>query len=119
MIRQLETLSAILLFLVAAKTTACEQCKCQGANPVESLSTNLQDAYKTGNQPEDKTKTAEEPARTKWCFDTLFEFTSYAHVNLAEANHIVDTPGRDTHGHINEYDITQRFAYNVTSDLQV
>jgi len=37
---------------------------------------------------------------------------------VAEANRIVDS-GRDTHGHVNEYDITQRFGYAVTPDLLV
>jgi hypothetical protein len=109
----------LLTVFAAMQCYACEQCKCQGCNSVEcqeACSTSLKDAFNKGNQPEDKSKAEPEPQRTKWYFDTLVEYVSYAHVNVPEANHIVDS-GRDTHGHVNEWDVTERFGYAVTSDL--
>jgi hypothetical protein len=95
---------------------ACEQCKCQGCNSVEihdSFSSSLTDAFKKGNQAE-----AAAPAPYKWYFDTLVEYVAYAHVNVARDKAIIDA-GRDTHGHVHEYDVTQRFGYMVTQDLQL
>ena len=39
-------------------------------------------------------------------------------VQFAEAQAII-ARGRDTHGHVKEFDVTQRFAYDVTRDLQL
>jgi hypothetical protein len=151
--------AAVVLTFVAMNARACEQCKCQGANPIDLLSAaSLEGAYRDGAKPRPQTESQEKSAgeaapksdvgitstplvkqssetgtpavapitsevattrrQHSWYFDTLFEFISYKHASVARANRILDL-GRDTHAHIKEFDITQRFAYDVSDDLQV
>ena len=111
----------------------CEQCKCQGANAIDLLSPGLDDAYRSALKSPAASTSAETSAapvessaacgcksqeRTRWYFDTLFEFVSYAHQSVADASAILERD-RDTHAHIKEFRVTERFAYDVTRDLQV
>ena len=118
----------LLIGCLSFRTTifACEQCRDYGTQPIELLS-KFGELYKksattkTGEQA--APNAPEEPSlpvgeRTKWYFDTYFEWIQYKHQNIAKARAIIDLD-RDTHAHVKESDVTQRFAYAVTSDLQV
>lgn len=126
----------IAAFLCAAFTCgilACENCKCQGNASFDLLSSSSDDANQKNtdkSQATDST-TPGTPSATpssdelaskspgyKWSFDTLWEYVSYKHQSVAWANAVV-MDMRDPHGFLREYKVTQRFAYNINSDLQV
>ena len=124
----------VALVGVGLNLRACEQCKCQGLNPVESISLNFDEAFWLGKHPASSTPASSAPdtpgkpavpdehvesapAYMKWSLDTLFEFIKYETPNVA-LYHAILALGRDTHGHEREFDVSERIGYNITRDLQ-
>src|SRR5476649_2811922 len=100
----------LLLSVVSLRALGCESCKCQGTNPVDLLSSGLNDAYRDAlkpsvpaapqpdasapdrplaTRPPTPTPTPDASAPTRWYFDTLFEFVSYKHQSVAQAVNIL------------------------------
>ncbi len=130
--------------MLSLSALACEQCKCQGANTIDLLAPGLDDAFRSALKsptpastpaPNADSRVAPQPsalaetpssegcgcdgaARTRWYFDTTFEFVSYSHQSVADASALLSRD-RDTHAHIKEFSVTQRFAYAITRDIQI
>ncbi len=92
-----------LLFCIAA-ASACEQCKSFGTTP-GAINLSLQDAY---NKTDDS---------HHWYFDTQTEYIKY-NLNVSKAHQIAEAE-RDTHGHVDEFNITEHISYSVNRDITV
>ena len=100
--RSLSLFVSGLFVMLVFGAQACEQCKSLGTTPALNLS--LRDEYNA-------------PPKYKWFFDTETEFIKY-NLNVNKAHQIAEAE-RDTHGHVDEFNITERITYSVNKDITV